>query len=113
MEKDVLQTGKAQYVHVYYDGMRAENEKIQINNTYGRMNKGLEDRVNRKLQIKEDVKKYETYYRLKFDNDRYFISYQRKDLVIRKMMEETRYSVIISSEKYERCRSFGKIQRPG
>lgn len=37
LEKDLFGTGKTEYVHVYYDGIQAEKDKIIINGQYKKM----------------------------------------------------------------------------
>ena len=99
VEKDLFGTGKKEYVHLYYDGVRAENEKIEINKRFNRMENNLKERVKKKLNRKEDVIEYEKYYQLKFDDNGYFKSYKRKDRVIRQLVDKAGYFVIITSKK--------------
>ena len=61
IEKDLFKTGKKEYIHVYYNGLQAEREKIQINSRYKKMDDVLDEKIEKKLQRKEDVKQYESY----------------------------------------------------
>ena len=64
LENDLFGTGKTEHVHVYYDGIQAEKEKIIINGRYKKMDEIMEEKVKRKTQRKEDVKAYEGYYKV-------------------------------------------------
>lgn len=99
IEKELFTTGKKQYVHIYYNGMEAEKEKIEINNRFIRIDEELNEKRENKLKRKEDVKGYEKYYRLKFDENGYFLTYQRKEKEIRKLIDKAGYFAIITSEK--------------
>lgn len=87
------------YVHVYYDGVRAEQEKIEINRRYGRMEQVLEELKEKKIKRKEDVAQYERYYRLKFDDNGYFLSYRRREDKVLEMMEQAGIFVLVTSER--------------
>ena len=39
----------------------------------------MEEKVQRKTQRKEDVKAYEGYYKVRFDDNGYLLAYQRKE----------------------------------
>ena len=58
VEKDLFGNGKKVYVHVYYNGIQAEKEKIQINERYKKMDAVMKDKVERKIRRKEDVQAY-------------------------------------------------------
>ena len=81
------------------NGIQAEKEKIQFNNQLHRMDSALQEKIEDKLQRKEDVKSYEQYYKVKFDDNGYFLSYQRKDKNIQETMDRMGYFVIITSKK--------------
>ena len=99
VEKQLFHTGTTQYIHVYYDSRRAGAETIEINNRFHRMDTMLEEKKARKIQRKEDVKSYEKYYNLRFDDNGYFLAYQRKDSEIEKLVDQAGYFVIITSKK--------------
>lgn len=98
LEKELFGTGNKQYVHVYYNGIEAEREKIGINEKYRRMDELLEEKREKKLQRKEDLKTYENYYKVKYDNNGYFVAYQRKESKIKEMISKAGYFVIITSK---------------
>lgn len=101
LEKDLFGTGKTEYVHVYYDGIQAEKEKIIINGRYKKMDEIMEEKVQRKTQRKEDVKAYEGYYKVRFDDNGYLLAYQRKEKKIKKMVNKVGYFVIVTSKKMD------------
>lgn len=101
LEKDLFGTGKTEYVHVYYDGIQAEKDKIIINGRYKKMDEIMEEKVQRKTQRKEDVKAYEGYYKVKFDDNGYLFAYQRKEKKIKEMVNKVGYFVIVTSKKMD------------
>ena len=101
VEKDLFGNGKKVYVHVYYNGIQAEKEKIQINERYKKMDAVMKDKVERKIRRKEDVQAYEKFYKVKFDDNGYFLSYQRREDKLRSMINKAGYFVIVTSKKME------------
>lgn len=99
VETDLFSTGKKQYVHVYYNGLEAEKEKILINNRFLRIDSELEEKKESRIKRKEDMSGYEKYYRLKYDDNGYFLNYQRNEKEIRKLIERAGYFAIITSEE--------------
>ena len=99
IEKELFSTGKKQYIHVYYNGLQAEKDKIIFNNQLRKMEDTLSKKVEEKLQRKEDVKSYDTYYKMKFDDNGYFLNYQRKDANIKEAINKMGYFVIVTSKK--------------
>lgn len=98
VEKDLFHTGKTEYIHIYYDSERAGRETIDINNRFHKMDEALKERKEKKIQRNEDVKVYEKYYYLKFDDNGYFQSYTRKEKEIEKLVDRAGYFVIVSSK---------------
>lgn len=98
-KQKLFETDKTQYVHVYYNGVESENEKIIINRRFKGMDDKLEELKNKKIKRKEDMEYYRKYYRLKYDNNGYFLNYQRKDEEIQKLIDKAGYFVIISSKE--------------
>lgn len=99
VQKDLFQTGRKEYVHLYYDGVQAEIEKIEINERFHKMDLKLSESVEKKLKRKEDAKEYEKYYYLKLDDNGYFESYKRKEKEIRKILDKAGYFAIITSKE--------------
>ena len=101
VEKDLFNTGKKQYVHVYYDGIEAEKEKIKIHDRFMKMDEELEKKKAKKIKKAKDVKRYEKYYRMKYDENGYFMNYQRKDKEINKLIDKVGYFTIVTSKKMD------------
>ena len=99
LEKDLFKTGKKEYVHVYYDGIQAEKEKIIINSRYKKMDEIMDEKIQKRVQRKEDVKAYEPYYKIKFDENGYLQAYQRKEQKIREEINKAGYFTIVTSKK--------------
>lgn len=99
IEKDLFKTGKKEYIHVYYNGLQAEREKIQINSRYKKMDDVLDEKIEKKLQRKEDVKQYESYYKVKFDDNGYLMSYARRENKIKEIINQAGYFVIVTSKE--------------
>lgn len=99
VEKELFGSDKAQYVHIYYDGMESEKEKVVLNEYFSKLDEKLELLRNKKIKRQEDVEYYKKFYTLKFDDNGYFMNYQRKEAVIKKQMENTGIFIIITSKK--------------
>ncbi len=97
VKKKLFQTKKNQYVHVYYDGARAEAERIEINKTFEKYDEKLEELKGKKIKRKEDLTWYEKYYKLSYDENGYFLAYQRKDKEIRKKIDRAGFFCLVSS----------------
>ena len=107
VELQLFKEGKKQYVHVYYNGVEAEQEKIKINQKFKKMEEELEGKKEKKIKRKEDVAYYEKYYKLGYDENGYFINYQRKEEKIRELMEHTGYFSIITSKAMSASEALG------
>lgn len=99
VEKELFGSETKQYVHIYYDGMRAEQEKVGLNEYFSKCDEKLETLKNKKIKRQEDVEAYKKFYTLKFDENGYFLNYQRKEETIRKQIENTGVFIIITSKK--------------
>lgn len=101
VKKDLFKQGKEQYIHLYYNGIKAEQEKITINERFYRMDEALKLKKDKKIKRKEDVAAYEKYYKIRFDDNGYFLNYNRKDEVIKNLIKTTGYFAIITSEEMD------------
>ena len=99
IEKELFHTGKKQHIHIYYDGIAAEREKIIINQRFHKLDQQLEEKKNQIIKRQEDVAGYKKYYRLKFDENGYFQSYKRKDKEIKDLINRAGFFAIITSRK--------------
>lgn len=99
IEKNIFNTEKKQYIHVYYNGIEAEKEKIMINQRFEKMDQQLEDKKKKKIKRAEDVEAYKKYYQLKFDENGYFSKYARKEREIKELIDRAGFFTIITSKE--------------
>lgn len=95
----ILGTEKEQYVHIYYNGVESEKEKLQINKRFALMDKKLEELKGQIIKRAENLSSYKKYYKLKYDENGYFMGYQRDEKAIRKEIDNTGYFAIVSSRE--------------
>ena len=50
VEKELFSAGHKQYVHVYYNGVQAEKEKIQFNSQLGKIENTLSKKIEEKIR---------------------------------------------------------------
>lgn len=99
--KDLFQTGQKQHIHVYYNGIEAEREKILINQRFGKLDQQLEQKKKKKMKKAEDVASYEKYYHLRFDDNGYFLNYARKEKEIKALIDKAGFFTIITSKELD------------
>ena len=99
IETKLFDKDSKQYVHVYYDGLQAEREKINIYNRLNAIDKLLDEKIKAKLQRKEDLKPYDDLYKVNFDVFGYFTSYKRKDNKIKELLNKAGVFVIVTSKE--------------
>lgn len=91
-EKDL----KDHYIHIYYDDVRAAQERKVLMKKFIKYDESLEKMSEKKVTRKFEVKQYKEYYHLKF-LDEYLIGYSRKEEAIKKKIDECGYFAIITS----------------
>lgn len=107
VKNNLFNTEKNQYIHIYYNGVEGEKERIKINNHFEEMDRKLEELKMKKIKREEDMNSFSKYYKLKFDENGYFLAYQRIDSVMKKLLDNTGYFVLISSEEMEASEALG------
>ncbi len=63
------------------------------------MDEALNEKIEAKLQRKEDLKAYESLYKVRFDVYGYFTSFKRQENKIKELLDKTGCFVIITSKK--------------
>ena len=63
------------------------------------MDRYLEEKKEKKIVKKEELKEYENYYRLRYDDNGYFLAYQRKEKEVKKLIDRGGIFAIVTSEK--------------
>lgn len=89
---------KDQYMHVYYDDVRASLERRALSNKFNKLEENLQELTAKKTTRKFEVKKYEKYYALQYHGD-YLIGYKRKESAIKEKLDTCGYFVLITSKE--------------
>lgn len=110
VKRKLFNEDKARYFHVYYDDARASREREVFLRRLKKMEEALERKTEKKLSRKEDLRSYEKYYLLKFDDNGYFQSYKRRDSIIQKELDRFGYFVLITSEKMKASEALSKYR---
>jgi len=110
VKRKLFNEDKIRYFHIFYDDARAAQERGVFLRRLKKMEEVLDRKMEKKLSRKEDLRAYEKYYLLKFDNDGYFQSYKRRDSIIQKEIDKLGYFVLISSEKMTASEALSKYR---
>lgn len=89
--------GEDVYIHIYYDDIRAGEEKMALMALYNTWEKELEKKLEKKLATKEELKKYSKAFKLRYGLNNYFIGYQRNSSYIKKELKSLGFFFIITS----------------
>lgn len=89
------------YYHVYYDSVRAEQEKMSILFNHERIKKELDRRVEKKLSRKEELRRFEKGFLLKFDDNGYLLDYAERKGYVQKLCDDAGYFVLVSSKEMD------------
>ena len=90
--------GEKTNIHIFYDDVRASEEKKALMERCHAMEKELDKMVERKMCVAADLKKYEKLFRLHYDMNGYLEGYERNSRAIRKELKKPGYFFIASSE---------------
>ena len=89
------------YLHLYYDNIRAQKERNDFLKEIDHQSKRLDQKIAKKTLRKEDIKGYDRYFSLRFDQFGFFESYRIKERAIQKTTDSFAYFAIITSQKME------------
>ena len=89
------------YLHLYYDNIRAQKERNDFLKEIDHQSKRLDQKIAKKTLRKEDIKGYDRYFSLRFDQFGFFESYRIKERAIQKATDSFAYFAIITSQKME------------
>lgn len=98
LKKDLFNNNKPVYVHLFYNGIEAEKEKILINKRFYKCDQNLNMLVSQKIKREEDFTYYSKFYDLSYDDNGYFLAYRRNDKKIRQLIDTAGFFCLISSE---------------
>ena len=90
--------GKKTNIHIYYDDVRASEEKKVLLNRYSKWEDELDKKVEKKIATEAELKKYKKAFRLRYDANGYFMSYQRNSKYIQEELKEKGFFFIATSE---------------
>lgn len=90
--------GEEVSIHIYYDDVRASEEKIALMNKYDIWEKELDKKVEKKIAAEGELKKYKNVFRLRYDRNGYLLSYQRNSKAIKEELRKVGFFFIITSE---------------
>ncbi len=93
--------GEEVNIHIYYDDVRASEEKIALMSRYDAWEKELEKKVEKKIATEGELKKYKNVFRLRYDQNGYLKSYQRDSGYIKKELKKVGFFFIITSEEMD------------
>lgn len=90
---------KEVYFHVYYDDIRAGEERKAYLNLLSTYEKELNKKVAKKIVMEGELMKYKKVFKLKYDMNGYLLGYQRNTEYIEKELNKKGYFTIVTSEK--------------
>lgn len=90
--------GQETNIHVYYDDIRASEEKVALMSRYETWEKEIEKKVEKKLATEGEMKKYRKVFKLKYDQNGYLVAYQRNSRYIKEEIRNLGFFFIITSE---------------
>ena len=110
VKRKLFDEDKPRYFHIYYDDVRAAYEREVYLGRLRKMEEVLEKKIEKKLSRKEELRSYEKYYLLKFDENGYLLSYKRRDNIIQKELDKLGYFALITSEKMDASQALSKYR---
>ena len=91
---------KEYYVHIYYDGEKANEQRSMLLNSYAKLEKDLEKRISKtKLNRKEDMKRFEKGFRMYYDDSGYLRKYTKLKEKIQKEVDMMGYFAIVTTQE--------------
>lgn len=87
------------YFHIYYDNVRASQEKNEYLKRLVRKEEHLQKKVDEKIRRKEDMVAYKKLFKLKYDNNGYLELYSRNETEIQKEIDKLGFFVIVMSKE--------------
>lgn len=91
---------KEYYVHIYYDGEKANEQRSMLLNSYAKLERDLEKRISKtKLNRKEDMKRFEKGFRMYYDDSGYLRKYTKLKEKIQKEADMMGYFAIVTTQE--------------
>lgn len=102
IEKKLFESDKkAVNIHLYYDNVRAENERNEWLNLLNKTEKELMKKVDEKIVKEKDLERFKKLFILKFDDYGYLKSYKRNEKKIQEYTDKLGYFSIVTSKEME------------
>lgn len=92
---------KTRYFHVYYDDVRAAEERKVYMQRLVNQEKEIHKKIEKKISRREDLGRYEKAFILKYDDNGYLEKYKRNSTYIDEKLKGKGYFVIVTSEEME------------
>ena len=90
--------GEETNIHIYYDDLRASEERLALMGRYKKWEEELDKKIEKKLAVEGELKKYRKAFKLKYDTNGYFLSYKRNSKYIKEELNEKGFFFIVTSE---------------
>lgn len=98
-EGTIGDSSAVRYFHIYYDNVRAGEERNRFLDSIIEKEKQLEKKTDGKLRKEEELLAYKKLFRLKFDEYGYLKSYKRDEKKIEELAERYGFFVIVTSKE--------------
>lgn len=93
--------GEKEYVHIYYDDVRASEEKLALMARYRQWEKELDRKVEKKTAVKEELNKYKDAFCFRYDINGYLTGYQRNSRNIKEELNRLGFFFILTREEMD------------
>lgn len=97
--------GEDAWFHIYYDDIRASEEKRAFLSQTKQWEKELDKKLEKKLVTSGELKKYEKTFKLRYDRNGYFIRYERNSRYIKEELETKGFFFIVTSEEIDEIKT--------
>ncbi len=90
--------GKEVNIHIYYDDIRASEEKLALMERYNTWEKELRKKLEKAISVEGELVKYKNAFKLRYDQNGYLTSYRRDSDYIKKELKRLGFFFIVTSE---------------
>jgi transposase len=97
-EGKIADDKSVRYFHIYYDNVRANIERNEYLKQVVKKEEHLQKKVEEKIRRKEDLVAYEKYFKLRYDDYGYLVSYSKNDNKIQQEIDKLGFFAIITSQ---------------
>jgi transposase len=101
---------RKRYIHVYYDNMRANEEKNRYLDQLEKKEESLKKKVAEKIIKEEELLSYKHHFKLEFDDYGYLLDYKRINNKIKNDVDKLGHFVLVTSKKMEASEALNKYR---